>query len=103
MYDKNLYKRDVTCSLPPLPLSQTVTPSRTPSPSSVTYFMDGPKVIMIKHHFFAHFQILMEMGPEIYFSHFWYLIFDVIPYCSVYFQDLLDYFGNIFEQFIIKI
>ena len=25
------YKRDVTCSLP-LPLSQTVTPSRTPSP-----------------------------------------------------------------------
>ena len=23
------------------PLSQTVTPSRTPSPSSVTYFMDG--------------------------------------------------------------
>ena len=28
--------------LTPLPLSQTVTPSRTPSPSSVTYFMDGP-------------------------------------------------------------
>ena|SRR6218665_3525179 len=26
----------------PSPLSQTVTPSRTPSPSSVTYFMDGP-------------------------------------------------------------
>ena len=25
-----------------LPLSQTVTPSQTPSPSSVTYFMDGP-------------------------------------------------------------
>ena len=31
MYDKNLYKRDVTCSLHP-PLSQTVTPSRSPSP-----------------------------------------------------------------------
>ncbi len=29
-------------ALDPLPLSQTVTPSRTPSPSSVTYFMDGP-------------------------------------------------------------
>ena len=28
--------------LTPLPLSQTVTPFRTPSPSSVTYFMDGP-------------------------------------------------------------
>src|SRR6218665_2209269 len=27
---------------PPLPLSQTVTPYRTPSPSSVTYFMDDP-------------------------------------------------------------
>src|SRR6218665_3456629 len=31
-------------ALDPLPLSQTVTPSRTPYPSSVTYFMDGPKV-----------------------------------------------------------
>jgi len=41
MYDKIFYKRDVTCSWP-LPLSQTVTPSRTPSPSSVSYFMDGP-------------------------------------------------------------
>src|SRR6218665_789915 len=30
--------------LTPLPLSQTVTPSRTPPPSSVTYFMDGPNV-----------------------------------------------------------
>src|SRR6218665_115101 len=29
--------------LDPSPLSQTVTPSRTPSPSSVTYFMDGPQ------------------------------------------------------------
>ena len=30
-------------ALDPLPLSQTVTPSRTPStPSSVTHFMDGP-------------------------------------------------------------
>src|SRR6218665_3626093 len=30
-------------ALDPLPLSQTVTPSRTPYPcSSVTYFMDGP-------------------------------------------------------------
>ena len=45
MYDENLYKRDVTCSWPPSPLSQTVTPSRalSPLPSSVTYFMDGPK------------------------------------------------------------
>ena len=31
----------------PLPLSQTVTLSRTPSPSSVTYFMDGPYVKII--------------------------------------------------------
>src|SRR6218665_1183563 len=30
-------------ALYPLPLSQTVTPSRTPSPSSMTYFMDGPQ------------------------------------------------------------
>ena len=31
-------------ALDPLPLSQTVTLSRTSSPSSVTYFMDGPQV-----------------------------------------------------------
>ena len=31
MYDKNVYKRDVTCSWPP-PLSQAATPSRTPPP-----------------------------------------------------------------------
>ena len=31
MCDKKIYKSDVTCS-GPLPLSQTVTPSRTPSP-----------------------------------------------------------------------
>ena len=38
-------KCDVTWSLHPLPLSQTVTLSQTPSPLwSVTYFMDGPWV-----------------------------------------------------------
>src|SRR6218665_2488614 len=31
MYDKKMYKCDVTCPLP-LPLSQTATPCRTPSP-----------------------------------------------------------------------
>ena len=36
---------DVTGSWP-LPLSQTVTPSRTSSPSSVRYFIDGPFYIM---------------------------------------------------------
>src|SRR6218665_3750573 len=35
IYDKNLYKRDVTRPYPPLPLSQTVTPSRPTCPSSV--------------------------------------------------------------------
>jgi len=37
---KKIEKCNVTCSWIPLPLSQTVTPSRTPS--SVTYFIDGP-------------------------------------------------------------
>lgn len=48
---KKFHKCDVTCSwtryyyyaLGPLSLSQIVTPSRTPSPSSVMYFMYGPK------------------------------------------------------------
>jgi len=40
---KKIEKCDVACSWTPLPgLSQTVPPSRTLSPSSVTYFMDGP-------------------------------------------------------------
>src|SRR6218665_3625953 len=44
MYDKKIYKCDVTCSLPPTPnpchkLSHLLGPS---TPSSVTYFMDGP-------------------------------------------------------------
>src|SRR6218665_2049663 len=40
MYDKKMYKCDVTCSLPP-PVTNCHTFS-DPSPSSVTYFMDGP-------------------------------------------------------------
>src|SRR6218665_2310226 len=41
MYE--IFCKSVTShSLEPPPLSQTVTPSWTPSPSSVTYFMDGP-------------------------------------------------------------
>ena len=44
MYDKNLYKRDVTCSLPPPPVTNCHTFS-DPFPSSVTYFMDGPLVM----------------------------------------------------------
>jgi len=43
MYDKKIIS--VTShALDRLSLSQTVTPSPTPPPSSVTYFMDGPLV-----------------------------------------------------------
>src|SRR6218665_88491 len=43
IYDKRIYKRDVTCSLPsPFhKLSHLLGPH---PPSSATYFMDGPKV-----------------------------------------------------------
>jgi len=41
MYDKIFYKRDVTCSWPPSPVTNCHTYS-DPLPSSVTYFMDGP-------------------------------------------------------------
>ena len=34
-------------ALDPLPLSQTVTPSRALPPSSVTYFMDGPAPLFV--------------------------------------------------------
>jgi len=40
MYDKKIYKCDVTGSWP-LPLSHLLWP---PFPSSVTFFMDGPYV-----------------------------------------------------------
>src|SRR6218665_754065 len=42
MYDKNLYKRDVTCSSPPLPCHKLSHLLGLPPPSNVTYFMDGP-------------------------------------------------------------
>ena len=43
MYDKKKFISVTSHALYPLlPLSQTVTLSRTLSPSSVTYFMDGP-------------------------------------------------------------
>jgi len=40
MYDKKCVISVTSHALDPLPLSQIVTPSRTPSPSRVTYFMD---------------------------------------------------------------
>ena len=55
MHDKYKIKRNiVNCEkiesvtshdLYPPPLSQTVTLSQTPSPWSVTYFMDGPQAV----------------------------------------------------------
>src|SRR6218665_3686817 len=42
MYDKNFYKRDVTWSSSPLPVTNCHTYSDPLTPSSVTYFMDGP-------------------------------------------------------------
>ena len=54
MYDKNLYKRDVTCSWTPSPLSQTVTPSRTPSPLERGVLYGRPRTI----HFITRYLIL---------------------------------------------
>jgi len=48
--------------LNPLPLSQTVTPSRTPStPSSVTYFMDGPTLYSTLNVY--EYSIQTNVGP----------------------------------------
>ena len=52
--------------------------------------------------FFAHFQILMEMGSAICLQRFWHLTFDEIHYLSVYFWDFCDLL-NILKQFINKI
>jgi len=41
MYDKKIISATSHDLYPP-PSVTTVTPSRTPSPSSVTYFIDGP-------------------------------------------------------------
>src|SRR6218665_1719041 len=48
MYDKNLYKRDVTCSTPSS-VTNCHTFSDPLSPSSVTYFMDGPTIHIYIH------------------------------------------------------
>src|SRR6218665_3334915 len=50
--------------LTPSPLSQTVTPSRTPSPSSVTYFMDGPKGVF---KYFPGFSGAGEVSDKKYY------------------------------------
>ena len=42
MYDKEIYKRDVTCSWPPVPPVTNCHTFSDPSPSSVTHFMNGP-------------------------------------------------------------
>jgi len=48
MHDKKIISVTSHAFYLPLPLSQTVTPFWTPSPSSVTYFMDGPWKIFFK-------------------------------------------------------
>src|SRR6218665_3749836 len=42
-------------ALDPFPPSQTVTPCRTPSPWSVTYFMDGPQHSFYLGLHYTHF------------------------------------------------
>jgi len=52
--------------LTPPPLSQTVTPSRTPThPSSVTYFMDGPVLASAAENTLVNY----SFGSIIYISH----------------------------------
>ena len=46
MYDKNVYKRDVTCSWPLSPSVTNCHSFSNPSPSSVTHFMDGPMIVI---------------------------------------------------------
>ena len=58
-------------ALDPLPLSQTVTPSRTPSPSSATYFMDGPYAVMkeIQNELFLNTKCLAKYEVSIGVRH----------------------------------
>src|SRR6218665_1927896 len=46
IHDKKMYKCDVTCSLPPSPVTNCHLLG-PPPPSSMTYFMDGPLVFII--------------------------------------------------------
>jgi len=67
-YDKKILSVTSHTLDPSSALSQTVTPSRTPSLSSVTYFMDGPNqetnwgmVFDLERNFviiFKHFRLL---------------------------------------------
>jgi len=56
----NFLKSVTSHALGPLPLSQTDTPSRTTSPSSVTYFMDGPYTRRSVHRPMHAAQLIME-------------------------------------------
>src|SRR6218665_2089277 len=55
-------------ALDPLPLSQTVTPSRTPSPSSVTYFMDSPLHLVPRESIIYVTRKVNNLRPTIIFN-----------------------------------
>ena len=60
MYEK-IWKVWRHMLLDPLPLSQTVTFSRTPPPSSATYFMDGPRVNFLQSAILTMHRSLMSV------------------------------------------
>src|SRR6218665_1039527 len=56
---ENVFKSVTSHALLLPPLSQTVTPSRTPS--SVTYFMDGPNLLLSLNVYLGHSPILSRI------------------------------------------
>src|SRR6218665_2698294 len=74
-------------ALDPLPLSQTVTLSPTPSPSTVTYFMDGPQRLHSSRccAFSLHFQypssIIQPMSFCLCLSLFFSILPSIISHC----------------------
>ena len=68
--------------LTPSPLSQTVTPSRTPPPSSVTYFMDGPLHCILMPYFLHGFFVISSKNAVFFalFCHDCLLFLFLISY-----------------------
>src|SRR6218665_78242 len=77
MYNKIFYKCDVTCSLLPLPLSQTVTPSRTPSPLERDVLYGRPLSHLCISHIPLYFHKIYTFSP--YFRKIWLNLRFLLP------------------------
>src|SRR6218665_3776300 len=76
--------------LTPFPLSQTITPSRTPSPLSMTYFMEGPTI-----HTYIHIHTYKQTYTHTYIHTYIYTYIHTYIRTSIHTNTYLLLFGRL--------